>query len=134
MIVIANVLRKLQTVKDLVRLLSKKSRFRTRFDSQHVKGSQTLLKSEWGNFYHVFSLFRGELIWKTSPLVIIQILGVFINTLTADDNYPVPDYKNLQLPIEMQLSSKQTCFFQFFVPFLDSTSNFKHFLKKRWSL
>ena len=45
MIVIANVFRKLQTVKDLVRPLSKKSRFRTPFDSQHVKGSQTLVKS-----------------------------------------------------------------------------------------
>ena len=35
----------LQTVKDLVRRLSKKHRFRTPFDSQHVKGSQTIVKS-----------------------------------------------------------------------------------------
>ena len=45
MIVIATLFRKLQTVKDLVRPLSKKHRFRTPFDSQHVKGSQTLVKS-----------------------------------------------------------------------------------------
>ena len=45
MIVIASLLRKLQAVKDLVRLLSKKHCFRTPFDSQHVKGSQTLAKS-----------------------------------------------------------------------------------------
>ena len=32
----------LQTLKDLVRPLSKKSRVRTCFDSQYVKGSQTL--------------------------------------------------------------------------------------------
>ena len=44
-IVLANVFPKLQTVKNLVRLLSKKRRFTTRFDSQHVKGSQMLVKS-----------------------------------------------------------------------------------------
>ena len=44
-IVIGTLLRKLQAVKDLVRPLSKKDRFRTPFDSQHLKGSQTLLKS-----------------------------------------------------------------------------------------
>ena len=47
MIVIATLFRKLQTVKDLVkRPLSKKHRFRAPFDSQHVKGSHTLVKSE----------------------------------------------------------------------------------------
>ena len=43
MIVIATLLRKLQAVKDVVRPLSKKHRFRTPFNSQHVKGSQTLV-------------------------------------------------------------------------------------------
>ena len=46
MIVIATVLQNSQAVKDLIRLLPKKHCFRTLFDSQHVKGSQTLLKSE----------------------------------------------------------------------------------------
>ena len=36
---------KLQAVKDLVRPLSRKNCFRTPFDSEHVKGSQTLVKS-----------------------------------------------------------------------------------------
>ena len=36
--------RKLQTVKDLIRLLSKKHRFRIPFDCQHVKVTETLLK------------------------------------------------------------------------------------------
>ena len=44
-IIIANVLPILQTVKDLVRPLSKKGQFKTFFDSQHVKGSQRLGKS-----------------------------------------------------------------------------------------
>ena len=45
MIVIANVFPKLQTVGNLLRPLSKKRRFRTGFDSQHVKASQILAKS-----------------------------------------------------------------------------------------
>ena len=44
-IVIASVFPKLLTVIDLVRPLSRICRFRTSFDSQHVKGSQTLVKS-----------------------------------------------------------------------------------------
>ena len=42
MIVLANVFPKLENVKNFVRTLSKKRRFRTRFDSQHVKASQTI--------------------------------------------------------------------------------------------
>ena len=45
MIVISKVFPKLPTVKDLVRPLSKKRCFRTPFDSQHIKESQTLVKS-----------------------------------------------------------------------------------------
>ena len=45
MFVIATLFRKLQTVKALVRPLSKKHRFRTPSDCQHVKGSRTLVKS-----------------------------------------------------------------------------------------
>ena len=45
MIVIANVFPKLQTVKVLLRPLSKKRCYRTLFDSQHVKASQMLVES-----------------------------------------------------------------------------------------
>ena len=44
MIVIATLLRKLQAVKILVRPLSEKHSFQTLFNSQHVKGSETLAK------------------------------------------------------------------------------------------
>ena len=59
-----------------------------------------------------------------------KILGVFVNTLTADGKYPVQGCENLQLPIQMQLSDKQNNFSQFFVPFVESSSNFEHFEKK----
>ena len=65
-----------------------------------------------------------------SPLVLGEILGVFVNTLTADGKYPVQGCENLQLPIQMQLSEKRKTFSEFFVPFLESTSNFKHFERK----
>ena len=59
-----------------------------------------------------------------------EILGVFFNTLTANGKYPVQDREYLQLRIQMQLSEKQKTFFRFFVPFLESSSNFKHFERK----
>ena len=45
MIVIATLLRNLMALKKLVRLRSQKYCFRAPFDSQHVKGSQTLVNS-----------------------------------------------------------------------------------------
>ena len=65
-----------------------------------------------------------------SPLVLFKILRVFVNTLIADGKYPVQDCENLQLPIQMQLSEKRKTFSEFFVPFLDTTSNFEHFERK----
>ena len=54
MIVIATLLRNFHVVKELVNLLSSKQCFRTAFDSQHVKGSQTYLKSACEHFQHIF--------------------------------------------------------------------------------
>ena len=54
MVVIDNVSPKLQTVKNFVGPLFKKRRFRTRFDSQHVKVFRILAKSPREHFYHVF--------------------------------------------------------------------------------
>ena len=85
MIVVANVFPKLQTVEILVISLSKKCRFRTRFDSQHVKASQILAKAQWEHLGAAFSSLFWKLIWKMSPLVLGEILGVFVNILTADE-------------------------------------------------
>ena len=52
--VIATFFRKLQTVKDLVRQLSRKYGFRTPLDSQHVKESQSFVKYAWGTFIIFF--------------------------------------------------------------------------------
>ena len=65
-----------------------------------------------------------------SPLVLAEILGMFVNTLTGDGKYPVQGCENLQLPIQMQLSENWYSFSEFFIAFLESTSNFKHFEKR----
>ena len=42
--------------------------------------------------------YKISLLWK------FEISEVFVNTLTADENYPLGDSKDLQSPIQMQLS------------------------------
>ena len=103
-VAIANAFRKLQTAKDLIGPLSKKHRFRTSFNSRHVKGMQTLLKSPWELFYHLFSSLWGEIICKIFPLLKFEIMPVFVNTLTGDYKYPVPVCESLPFPIQMILS------------------------------
>ena len=49
---IANLFPKLRTPKNVVRYMSKKSRFKGPFDRQHVKWVQTLLRSERRHRYH----------------------------------------------------------------------------------
>ena len=55
---------------------------------------------------------------------------MFRNTLTANDKYPVRDCVNFSSPIQRRLSLKPTIFSEYFGPFLQSTSNFKHLEKK----
>ena len=50
---IADLFAKLRTPKDMVRYLSKKSRFKGTFDRQHGKRVQTLLRSESQYRYHI---------------------------------------------------------------------------------
>ena len=45
-----------------------------------------------------------------SLVLLSQILGIFLNTLTAEGKYLAQYCKNLQLPIEMQVSQKQKLF------------------------
>ena len=103
-IVIANVFRKLVTVQGLVTALTIQRRLKTSFDSQDVKRFQTLVKSSWEHFYHIFSSLWGEMIWKISLWLKFDIIGLFANTWTADYKYHVPDCENLPFPIQIQLS------------------------------
>ena len=70
------------------------------------------------------------MIRNISPIVLGEILEMFLNTLSADGKYPIEDWENLPLPFQMQVSEKRKTSCQFFVPFMDSASNFKQFEKK----
>ena len=103
-IVIADVFPKLTTVKGLVTPLTIQSRLKTSFDSQHVKRFQTLVKFSWENFYQFLSSLWAEMIWKRSPILKFEIIGLFANTRSTDYKYPVTDCDNLPFPIQIQLS------------------------------
>ena len=77
-----------------------------------------------------FQSFSVKLIPRMPFLVLREILGVFVNTLSADHKYPSQDCENLLLPIQMQLSEKQKAFSRVFLAFLECPSNFKHFERK----
>ena len=49
-----------------------------------------------------------------------QIMGLLVNTLLADEKYPVLNRDNLTIAIHMQLSQKHKTFCQFFTAFLRS--------------
>ena len=131
MIVKVTLFRKLQTVKDLIKPLSKKYRCRRAFESQHVKGCQTLVKSALENFHYIFSSLWWNLVCKTPPLVISWILGVFRNTLTSNDKYPLGDSENLSCLIQMQLYWKPKIFIIVFFYFWN-LHQILNILKKRW--
>ena len=52
-----------------------------------------------------------------SPPVLVEVLWVFVNTVTAEGKYPVQDFENLPLPIQIQLSEKEKTFSQFLFHF-----------------
>ena len=57
-------------------------------------------------------------------------MGLAVNTLAADEKYPVLNRDNLTIPIQMQLSQKHKTFCQFFTAFMKYRSNFEHFGKR----
>ena len=57
-----------------------------------------------------FLSFLLKLIKEISPLVLSEILEVFVNTLTAESKYPVQDCENLPFRSQMQFSEKRKSF------------------------
>ena len=108
----------------------KKSRFRGPFNKQHGKRAQALLKSTSHHLYHIHWSLSRQLIWRKSLLLKCQILGLLVNTLAADEKYPVLNRDNLSIPIKMPLSQKHATFSEFFAKFLKSIKTFKYFKNK----
>ena len=67
---------------------------------------------------------------KKSLLLTWKILQLLVNTLAANEKYPVLNRDNLTIPIQMQLSQKQKTSFQFLAAFWTSRLNFEYFGKK----
>ena len=103
----ADVFPKLQTWKDVVRQIFKMSRSSRTFEKEHGKRAQALLKSPR---QHLIISLWIQLSWKKSLLVICKILGLFVNTMTADDKHSLLNRDNLRQSIQMQLCQKQTTF------------------------
>ena len=58
------------------------------------------------------------------------MLRLFVNALTADDQYSGSKRQNLPQQFQRPLSQKQKIFSGFFIAFLKSALNLEHFQKK----
>ena len=67
---------------------------------------------------------------EKSLFVIHKVLRLFVNTLAVNDKHYLLNRDNLTQTIQIQLFQKEKMFFRFFLAFLKSILNFKHFLKK----
>ena len=110
--------------------MPKRPGFRGPLEKQHGRRAQALLKSASQHLYHIYWSLASQLSWKKSLFLTCKILGLILNTLAADDRYPVLNKDNLTIPTQIQLSRKQQTFSQFSATFLISSCNLKHFEKK----
>ena len=72
-----------------------------------------------------------KLSWKKSALVRSKILGLFVNTLTAEYMYSRRNMQTFTQQVQTWLSLKQKTLSGFFIAFLKSTWNGEHFEKKK---
>ena len=112
--------------------MSKKSRLRRLFDKQHGKSAQALLKSTSQYLYHIHWSLPIQLSWEKSLLLTCKTMGLLVNTMPANEKYPVLNRDTLTIPIQMQLSQKQENFSHFFFLLFKLYIKFWIFWEKRW--
>ena len=118
------------TPRNVVTSMPESSYFRTLFESQCIHGCKTLLRPALQHFYPNFPLSQNKLSWKISALVISEILGLFGNTLTADNMYSRHNWQKFWQQVQAILSQKLKQFLHIILAFLQSPQNFVHFEKK----
>ena len=64
------------------------------------------------------------------PSVWYEILRLFVNALTADDQYSGNNMQNLRQQVQTPFSHKQKTLSWFFIAFLKCAENLEHFQKK----
>ena len=117
-------------ITNVVRQVSKKSIFKRSLNKQHGRCAQALLESVIQNLSHLHLSLPSQWSWEKSLLLTCKFLALLVNTLAADEKYPVLNIENLTLLIQMQLSQEQNTFSEFLTAFLKSRFNLKHFEKK----
>ena len=110
--------------------MRKRFHFRRPFDKQHGKHTQALFKSPSHHRYHIHWSLPSYFTLKKFLLLTCQILGLLLDILAADENYPLLNRENLTIPIQMQLSEKRKTFCKFLAGFLKYSLKFKYFEKK----
>ena len=110
--------------------MSKRPCFMQRFVSQHGNVSQTPPRSARNHFDTTIPLISSRASRKRLVLVRSQVLGQFVNTMTADYKYFRQNLENLPQEVETQISLKPKTFSGFFIASLKSTLNLEYFERK----
>ena len=76
-----------------------------------------MLKSARHHYYPLFSSIRGKLSRKKLPSVWYEILRLFVNALTSDDQYFGSNMQNFWQQVQTPLSQKQKIFLDFLLHF-----------------
>ena len=91
------------------------------------------MKFERKQFCQIVSYLWVKLSWKTSLLVISEVLGVFVDIFTADDKYSFSKRENILQDIRMQLSEKSSILINFILHCWNLNQTF-NILQKKMSL
>ena len=110
--------------------MSKRPSFLQSFGREHVNGSQTLLRSARNQLHTTLPLIGDSGSRKRLFLIRSELLGEFVDTLTADYKYSRQNWENLWQQVPMQTSLKLKTCSTFFIAFLKSTLNLEYFEKK----
>ena len=129
-IVIAHLFPKLATLRGLVTPLTIQRRLKTSFDRQHVKRYQTLVKSSWEHFHHIFASLWGEIIWQISPWSKFEIIGFL---LTHGLSITSIHFRIVRIcrPYSNPVLLKTNNIFSLFYSIYGISIKFQTFLKKR---
>ena len=102
-----------------------------RLGRSHITGSQTLLRSARNQLHTTLPLIRDSGNRKRLFLIRSELLGQFVNTLTADYKFSRQNWKSLWQKDPMQTSMKLKTSSRFFIAFLKSRLYLLYFEKKR---
>ena len=101
--------------------------------SQHIKGSERLLKSEQQFFCHVFWSLWQEISSKSFILLVSEILELFVNISTPDDKYYLSVKRSVQsTQVKWNYLKIKNIFWSFFSIY-GIYIGFELLQKKRWA-